>query len=161
MRVVAICGSLQAESKNLDLLRLAQKLAPEGMVIEIFDGLRALPLFNPDIGTPPASVTAWRLALTASDAVLIASPEYGHSLPGSLKNAIDWVIGTGELEGKVVALTASATGAGRGQLGLEALAQTLGAVSARIAFGEPILRGPGIEAAVSAMLADLRAARPG
>jgi NAD(P)H-dependent FMN reductase len=58
----------------------------------------------------PESVLRWRGMLAASDAVLIASPEYGFSLPGALKNAIDWVIGSGELEGKVVAITAAVPG---------------------------------------------------
>lgn len=61
----------------------------------LFDGLRHLPHFNPDTEEPPA-VRDWRKALAGSDAVLIASPEYGHSLPGALKNGIDWVIGSGE-----------------------------------------------------------------
>ncbi len=86
MRVLALCGSLQAESTNLD------------------------------IETAPEPVKQWRAALVAHDAVFIATPEYGHSFPGGLKNAIDWVIGSGELEGKIVAITASAAGVGRGQL---------------------------------------------
>ena len=71
--------------------------------------LATLPHFNPEIEATgvPESVTRWRRALAESDAVLIASPEYGFSLPGALKNAIDWVIGSGELEGKVVAITAA------------------------------------------------------
>ena len=80
-----------------------------------------------------------RSSTLESDALLIASPEYGHSLPGSLKNAIDWVIGTGELERKVVAITAAVPGPERGRLGLQALRQTLGAVraSGRRAGGSP------------------------
>ncbi len=155
MRVLAICGSLQAESTNLDLLRLAQKRAPAGMDIEIFDGLRHLPLFNPDIETAPEPVKTWRAALSATDAVLVATPEYGHSLPGGLKNAIDWVIGTGELERKIVAITASAAGEGRGLLGLEALNGTLGAVSARIVGGAPLVRGPRQEAQLVELLDEL------
>src|SRR4051794_18580521 len=108
MRIVGICGSLQGASSNLTLLRrageLVTEISPEAVVFELFDGVRDLPLFDPDIerdGDAPASVTAWRSALAHADALLIASPEYGHSLPGALKNAIDWVIGSGELEGKV------------------------------------------------------------
>lgn len=115
MRVLGICGSLQARSGNLALLHAAAALMPEGAELVLFDGLRELPLFNPDIeaGGAPESVTRWRLALAASDAVLIASPEYGFSLPGALKNGIDWVIGSGELERKVVAVTAAVAGPGR------------------------------------------------
>lgn len=135
-----MCGSLQARSGNLDLLRAAVDVAPEAVEVTIFDGLRDLPLFNPDLEAPP-SVCAWRDALSRSDAVLIATPEYGHSLPGSLKNGIDWVIGTGELERKVVGITAAVRHAERGRRALQALRDTLGAVSAHIVGGEPIVRG--------------------
>src|SRR5262249_61931683 len=80
------------------------------------------------------------------DALFIAAPEYGHSLPGVLKNAIDWLIGSGELEEKVVAITASVPGAERGRQGLAALRQTLGAVRAVIVSDDPIARGSTSEA---------------
>jgi len=79
-------------------------------------------------------------------------------LPGSLKNAIDWLIGTGELEGKLVAITSAVAGPLRGRLGLAALRATLGAVSARIAFQEPIARGSNFEPEIGALLALLIAA---
>ena len=77
MKVLAICGSLQAKSGNLALLKTAAASMPPGVELVLFDGLRELPHFNPDIEATglPESVTQWRLALTASDAVLIASPE--------------------------------------------------------------------------------------
>ena len=154
MKILAVCGSLQAESSNLTLLRAAAPLAPAGVEIVLYDGIRDLPLFNPDIGddSPPPAVARWREALTSSDGVLIASPEYGHSLPGALKNAIDWVIGSGELNRKVVAVTASASGPGRGVLGLNALLGTLGAVDAIIAFSAPLVRGPSFEAELAGLL---------
>src|SRR5262249_23848250 len=105
-------------------------------------------------GVPPA-VQAWRQALAESNALLIASPEYGHSLPGVLKNGIDWVIGSGELERKVVAITAAGPGPERGRLGLKALRDTLRAVSATIVGGEPITRGPGLAGDVAALLGAL------
>lgn len=160
MRILAICGSLQAKSSNLTLLDTAASAAPEGVAISIFDGLRDLPHFNPDTevaGEPPA-VRAWRKALAESDALLIASPEYGHSLPGALKNGIDWVIGTGELERKLVAVTAAVPGPERGRLGLQALQQTLGAVNARIVGGEPIVRGPDFKTEVAELVRALVAA---
>src|SRR5688500_5378323 len=109
MRVLAICGSLQAKSGNLSLLKTAAASMPPGMELEVFAGLRQLPHFDRDIEASgvPESVMQWRSALAASDAVLIASPEYGFSLPGVLKNGIDWVISSGELEQKVVAITAA------------------------------------------------------
>ena len=143
MRVLAVCGSLQAKSGNLALLKTAAASMPPGVELVLFDGLRELPHFNPDLEATglPESVTQWRLALTASDAVLIASPEYGFSLPGVLKNGIDWVIGSGELEQKVVAITAVVAGPERGRRGLQALRDTLSAVRATIVGGEPIAKG--------------------
>lgn len=159
MRILAICGSLQKKSGNLTLLHAAAASAPGGVDVVVFDGLRDLPHFNPDLegapAGPPPAVQAWRRALAESDALLIASPEYGHSLPGALKNAIDWVIGTGELERKVVAITAAVPAPERGRLGLKALRDTLGAVSASIVGGEPIARGPTFERDVAALLSAL------
>ena len=126
------------------LLQAAAATSPPGVKVVLFEGLAALPHFNPDIEAAgaPESVTRWRRALEESDAVLIASPEYGFSLPGALKNAIDWAIGSGELEGKVVAITAAVPAPERGRRGLQALRDTLGAVRATIVGGEPISQGP-------------------
>jgi chromate reductase len=103
-------------------------------------------------------VAKWRRALKNSAAVLIASPEYGHSLPGALKNGIDWVIGSGELESKVVAITCAVPAPERGRRGLSALADTLRAVSAKIVGGEPIARGPNFEHDVTELVQALVAA---
>jgi NAD(P)H-dependent FMN reductase len=157
MRILGVCGSLQARSGNLALLQAAAASMPPGVEFELFDGIRDLPHFNPDIEATgvPESVTRWRLALAASDAVFIATPEYGFSLPGALKNAIDWVIGSGELERKVVAITAAVAGPGRGRRGLNALRDTLSAVRATIVGGEPIPKGPNLESEVAALLLTL------
>jgi chromate reductase, NAD(P)H dehydrogenase (quinone) len=154
MRILAVCGSLQAKSENLALLNAAGAAVPLGVELVLFDGLRDLPHFNSDIEASgvPESVLRWRQALVDSHAVLVASPEYGFSLPGVLKNAIDWVIGSGELEGKVVAITAAVPGPERGQRGLQALRDTLSAVRARIVGGEPIPRGPGFEPQIAALV---------
>jgi chromate reductase, NAD(P)H dehydrogenase (quinone) len=150
MRILTICGSLQARSANRELLGLAAAVAPPGVDVVPFDGLRDLPLFDPDLeeGGPPEPVRAWRRALADVDAVLIASPEYAHSLPGALKNGIDWVVGSGELHRKVVAITAAVAHPGRGRLGLGALAQALRAVDAIIVWDEPTVRGPDAIASV-------------
>lgn len=157
MRILAICGSLQAKSKNLALLSAAARLAPPGVELELFDGLRDLPHFNPDVEADgvPESVLRLRQALADSDAVLIASPEYGFSLPGALKNAIDWVIGSGQLEGKVVAITAAVPGPERGRRGLQALRDTLSAVRATIVGGEPIPIGLAFDRQVAELLRGL------
>ena len=157
MRILAISGSLQARSKNRALLTTAAMLAAPAVDLVLFDGLRELPHFNPDIGSNavPESVLRWRRELAESDAVLIASPEYGFSLPGVLKNAIDWVIGSGELEGKVVAITAAVPAPERGRRGLQALRDTLSAVRASIVGGEPIPSGPEFERRVGALVQNL------
>jgi len=156
VRILAVSGSLQKKSGNAVLIERARALAPAGVDVVAFDGVRDLPHFDPDLdGQPQPAVEAWRRALSESDAVLIASPEYGHSLPGALKNAIDWVIGTGELESKVVAITAAVPIADRGRRGLAALAGTLRAVSATIVGGEPIARGPDFDASVATLLGEL------
>ena len=157
MRILAVCGSLQSTSKNLTLLGAAARCAPPEVDVVLFDGIGDLPHFNPDIETTatPDSVQRWRHALETSAAVLIASPEYGFSLPGALKNAIDWVIGSGELEGKIVAITAAVPAPERGRRGLQALRDTLSAVRATIVGGEPIPIGPEFERDVAALVRDL------
>ena len=160
MRILGICGSLQRKSGNMTLLNIAAATTPPDVEVVLFDGLAALPHFNPDIEASgaPESVIRWRRALSESDAVLIASPEYGFSLPGVLKNAIDWVIGSGELEGKVVAITAAVPAPERGRRGLQALRDTLSAVRATIVGGEPISRGPEHDHRVAELVRALSAA---
>jgi chromate reductase len=92
MRVLGVSGSLRRESHNTRLLRAAVALAPAGVVIEVFEGLGAIPPYNDDVwaaGHPP-EVVRWRDAIRAADALLIVTPEYNYSVPGVLKNAIDW-----------------------------------------------------------------------
>ena|SRR5690606_13442772 len=144
VKILGICGSLQTDSVNLRLLRSTANIIPAEASFEIYDGIASLPFFNPDIRAEetPVQVHKFRQALTVSDYVLIASPEYGHSLPGALKNALDWVISSGELYRKVVAVTASTQGPGRGERGLASLCAVLRAVDATIVGGHPIVRGP-------------------
>jgi NAD(P)H-dependent FMN reductase len=154
MRILGICGSLQAKSSNLTLLETARRLSPADVELIVSDHLRHLPHFNPDQDgdSVAAEVTAFRRALAESDGLLITCPEYGLSLPGVLKNAIDWAIPSGGLEYKVVGMTAAVNMAGRGQMGLQALGQTLSAVSAVIVGGESIPRGPNFERDVANLL---------
>jgi chromate reductase len=92
MRVLAISGSLRAASHNTALLRAAAELAPEGVEVELYDGLELLPAYNEehDNDEPPAEVARLRDAIASADAVLIATPEYNGSMPGHLKQALDW-----------------------------------------------------------------------
>src|SRR3954464_14725103 len=93
MKVLAFCGSLRRASMNAAMLRATANLAPAGMAIEIFDGLGALPLFNPELEAHlPATVARLHRAITCCDALLIASPEYAHGITAVLKNALDWLV---------------------------------------------------------------------
>lgn len=159
IRIVSISGSLQAHSSNLSLVDSLPSLAGPGVEVTRWDGLRGLPPFDLDANeAPPPEVRAWRDVLRGADGVLIATPEYGHSLPGALKNGIDWVFGSGELYRKPVAITAASAGPGRGRRGLAALHQTLGALDALVLGGEPIARGPAADDATRALLSQLVAA---
>ncbi|MGQ9368668.1 NADPH-dependent FMN reductase [Azospirillum sp. ST 5-10] len=91
LRVLSFAGSLRKGSYNRALLRIAEEVAPEGMRLEVFD-LAAIPLYDADVEAQgrPEPVVAFREAIGAADAVLIATPEYNYSIPGVLKNAIDW-----------------------------------------------------------------------
>ena len=106
MRILAISGSLRAASANTALLQAAALLAPDGVRVEFYDGIGSLPHFNPDVDREPAlpPVAHWRAALRSADAVLLSSPEYVHGVPGSLKNALDWIVSSGEFSGKPLAL---------------------------------------------------------
>ncbi len=103
---LAISGSLRAVSSNASLLRAAARLAPEGVEITLYESLADLPHFNPDLDTdsPPDTVADLRARLQACDGVLICSREYVHGVPGSLKNALDWIVSSGEMMNKPVAL---------------------------------------------------------
>src|SRR5512147_2715801 len=92
MNVLALCGSLRAASMNLALLEACARVAPPFRV-DIFGGLGALPLFNPDLeASLPAPVRALHAQIERADAVLVASPEYAHGVTGVLKNALDWLV---------------------------------------------------------------------
>jgi len=109
IRILGICGSLRAVSSHRSLLSVVAGLLPAGVTFEISDAIGNLPLFNPDLAdTAPESVLHFRGEITAADAVFIASPEYAHGITGTLKNALDWIVGSGEFSGKpVAALNAS------------------------------------------------------
>jgi chromate reductase len=116
VRILAISGSLRAASSNTALLKASSALAPQGVEVVVYGGLAGLPHFNPDLddldaGTAPPPVMDFRSRLQASDGVLISSPEYAHGVPGAMKNAIDWVVSSGEIYEKPVALLNASMGA--------------------------------------------------
>jgi chromate reductase len=92
MRVLAISGSLRAASHNTALLRVAAERAPEGMEIELYDELESIPPYNEDRDTDvvPAAVAELRRRINEADAVLFATPEYNGTVPGQLKQVVDW-----------------------------------------------------------------------
>jgi chromate reductase, NAD(P)H dehydrogenase (quinone) len=115
MRVLGISGSLRADSYNSGLLRAAADVLPPGAALEIFPGLKAIPPYDADddLGPGPEPVRELRVAIEDADAVLIASPEYNASIPGVLKNALDWASrphATNPLRGKPAAVVGASTG---------------------------------------------------
>jgi NAD(P)H-dependent FMN reductase len=114
-RIVALSGSLRRESSNTVLLRAALALVPTGTETLLYEGVAGLPHFNPDLdeegATPPPPVAELRALLRSADGFIMSVPEYAHGLPGSFKNALDWVVSSGELAHKpVLVLNASAGG---------------------------------------------------
>lgn len=115
VKVLGISGSLRKASYNSAALRAARELAPEGMEITLCEGLRDIPPYDDDQrlaeGYPPP-VAAFRAAIEAADALLFAMPEYNYSVPGVLKNAIDWASRPPEqpFDGKPFAVMGAATG---------------------------------------------------
>ncbi|MBT2470222.1 NAD(P)H-dependent oxidoreductase [Streptomyces sp. ISL-66] len=94
LKILAISGSLRAGSHNTALLRAARKHQPAGIDIEIYDGLREIPPYDQDLDNPqdrPAAVAELRRRINGAHGLLIATPEFNYSVPGTLKNAIDWV----------------------------------------------------------------------
>lgn len=136
MRILTVSGSLRAGSSNTALLDAVALLAEPDVMVTAFAGLEALPAFNPDLelaaGEPLPAVAAWGAALAAADAVLISSPEYAHGVPGVLKNALDWVVGSGELVAKPVGLLNASSAS---QYAYPQLLETLGVMSASLVLG--------------------------
>ena len=134
--VLGIAGSLRAGSFNRALLRAAQELAPPGMALRAWEGLRDLPPYDGDVEAAgfPAPVAALQEAVRGAGAVLVVTPEYNYSVPGVLKNALDWASrppGKSAFRGKVVAITGASTGAMgavRAQEDLRRVLRTMGAV---------------------------------
>lgn len=116
IRVLALVGSLRAGSHNRQLAETAIKHAPDGVTVEIYDGLGELPFYNEDLDTEagaPESAGRLRSAVSSADAVLVFSPEYNGTMPAVLKNAIDWLsrpYGAGALQNKPTAVVGTALG---------------------------------------------------
>src|SRR3954465_12235369 len=138
MRVLGVSGSLRRDSHNSALLRAAGEIAEEhGAEFEVFDGLKAIPPYDADddAGHGPASVARFRRAIAGADAVLFATPEYNSSIPGVLKNAVDWAsrpLATSPLRNKPVAVIGASTGMFGAVWAQAELRKVLGAAGARV-----------------------------
>jgi chromate reductase, NAD(P)H dehydrogenase (quinone) len=171
MRVLAVSGSLRRDSHNTRLLRAAAQQLPSGVDLEIYDGLKRIPPFDEDDeGAPAPEVLRWRAAIEAADAVLIATPEYNSSIPGQLKNAVDWASrpkAEAALRNKPVAVI-GASKSMFGALWAQAeLRKVLSASGARVldaevalataheAFDDDALIDPDLSQALGAIVADL------
>ncbi len=130
MKILAISGSLRADSSNSALLRAVAAMQLDGVEIRISQNIGTLPHFNPDYEPDDfPAVTEFRDELGWADLVLISSPEYAHGVPGVLKNALDWVVGTGEFMSKPVAFISPT---GRGTYAQASLAETIRVMDARV-----------------------------
>jgi NAD(P)H-dependent FMN reductase len=131
MKILAISGSLRAASSNTALLRALALLALPPLEISLYEGLAGIPPFNPDLDSEPGPepVEAFRAALRRADAVVVSTPEYAHGIPGSLKNLLDWVVGSGELSEKPVALIHASA---RGEHAQASLREVLRTMNARL-----------------------------
>jgi len=141
MRVLAVSGSLRADSYNTHLLRASIAAAPDGVEVELWEGIGDLPIYDQDLEDDvPESVRRLRDDWSAADAILFATPEYNGSVPGGLKNAVDWASrpkGDAALLNRTVAVV----GASMGQFGAlwaqQDLRRILGIAGARV-VGDPL-----------------------
>jgi chromate reductase len=141
MRVLAISGSLRAASYNTGLLRALAEEAPEGVEVVLWDGLREIPPYDADDDVVPGPVTvdAFRELVRESDAVFFSTPEYNSSVPGALKNALDWAsrpLATNAFRNKPVAVVGASAGAFGAVWAAAELRKVLGAMGARVADAE-------------------------
>jgi chromate reductase len=138
VRILGISGSLRSDSHNTRLLRAAGEIAEaEGAELEVFDGLKAIPPYDEDddVGDGPEAVARLREAIAGADALLFATPEYNSSIPGTLKNAVDWASrprATTVLRNKPVAVIGASTGMFGAVWAQAELRKVLGATGARV-----------------------------
>ena len=142
MKILGVSGSLRADSHNTALLRCAARHLPEGVELEVWDGLRGVPPYDEDDDVDPApqAVAAFRAALAGADAVLFSTPEYNSSIPGQLKNVLDWTsrpFATNVLRNRPVAVVSASTTAFGGIWAAAELRKVLGTIGARVVDGGP------------------------
>jgi chromate reductase, NAD(P)H dehydrogenase (quinone) len=130
-KIFAICGSTRQNSSNLELLQAIAEMMKETVDMTIFREIATLPHFNPDDDNEAVSekIIDFRNQIRASDGVLICTPEYAMGVPGTLKNALDWTVGSMEFAHKPTALITAATS---GEKGHQSLLETLRVIEAKI-----------------------------
>jgi len=138
VRILGISGSLRRDSHNTALLRAVAELLPPDDELVVWDGLRDVPPYDQDedVEPAPAAVAALRRAVAEADAVVVATPEYNSSVPGALKNALDWAsrpLATNAFRGKPVAVIGSSVGMFGGVWAQAELRKVLAAMGARVA----------------------------
>jgi chromate reductase len=171
--ILGIAGSLRADSLNAQLLRLAAEELPEGVILAVFEGLAEIPAYDQDLDDlQPDSVEALKEAIASADAVLVATPEYNGSIPGQLKNALDWVsrpIRESPIRSKPVAVIGASTGAFGAIWAQRELKKVLGLMGARVLDAElPVAKAdtrladpdPELRTELAAVLDELVAAMP-
>jgi chromate reductase len=176
MRILGISGSARRDSHNTKLLRAAAETLPAGVELVEWEGLTALPIFDEDlVAERPAAVADLLDAIAAADAVLIATPEYNHSIPGGLKNALDWAsrpFETNPLRNKPALVIGASTGLFGAVWAQAETRKVLATTGARVldaefpvgladdAFGEDgALTDPDAHARLAEVVAELHAAR--
>ena len=145
MRLLAISGSLRRASTNTAALEALARLAPEGVKVLVYRDLALLPPFNPDDDVEdrpkPEPVETLRALVGASDAIVIAAPEYAHGVPGVLKNALDWLVASETFAGKPVSLINASPRAFHAQASLREILSTMAARLMPEAFAAISLTG--------------------
>ncbi|SEB49804.1 NAD(P)H-dependent FMN reductase [Paenibacillus sp. GP183] len=134
--VLGISGSLRKQSSNTWLLSSIGGMMPTGMEFRIYQGLASLPHFSPDLDGDESqshdSVREWREELRSADAIVICTPEYARGVPGSLKNALDWVVSSGEFMNMPTAVISASPHPDGGATALQSLILTLKMMNAAI-----------------------------
>jgi chromate reductase len=134
MKILGLSGSLNAASSNTALLHHLRRAVTPPDEVAVYESLDDVPHFSPDreAGPTPAAVAALRTGVADADAVVIATPEYAGGMPGSLKNALDWLVGSGELYGKAVVVVSAAPSEERGGNARAWVEQTVRMQGARV-----------------------------
>lgn len=138
IHLLTISGSLRARSSNTEVLRALELLAPSEVTVRRYEGLATLPAFNPDLDEehmrPPAPVQDLRNQIADADAIVICTPEYAHGVPGSLKNALDWLVSDPHVVLKPTALVSASPRSLHAQA---SLAETLRTMSMHLVREKP------------------------